>query len=76
MTRKTNPKSKLHWMKEDIARELGVTLGANATAHANGVVGGEITKRSVAISLQYLSEVPPIQTNTNIRMEKTQRELM
>ncbi|WP_080497194.1 small, acid-soluble spore protein, alpha/beta type [Bacillus cereus] len=27
-------------MKEDIARELGVTLGANATAHANGVVGG------------------------------------
>ncbi len=40
MTRKNNPKSQLNWMKEDIARELGVTLGANATAHANGVVGG------------------------------------
>ncbi|MEK4418579.1 small, acid-soluble spore protein, alpha/beta type [Bacillus sp. FSL K6-0268] len=74
MTRKNNPKPWLHWMKEDIARELGVTLGANATAHANGAVGGEITKRSVAISLQHLSRVSP--TQTNISMEKIQRELI
>ncbi|MGH0792225.1 small, acid-soluble spore protein, alpha/beta type [Bacillus cereus] len=62
MTKKDNPKSWLHWMKEDIARELGVTLGADATAHANGAVGGEITKRSVAMSLQQLSSTTPIQT--------------
>ncbi|MGR5863582.1 small, acid-soluble spore protein, alpha/beta type [Bacillus cereus] len=52
----------MHWMKEDIARELGVTLGADATAHANGAVGGEITKRSVAMSLQQLSSTTPTQT--------------
>ena len=30
-----------------IANELGVNLGADATARANGSVGGEITKRLV-----------------------------
>ncbi|HHL0974494.1 TPA: small, acid-soluble spore protein, alpha/beta type [Bacillus cereus] len=62
MTKKDDSKPWLHWMKEDIARELGVTLGANATAHVNGAVGGEITKRSVAMSLQQLSSTTPTQT--------------
>ena len=34
-------------MKYEIANELGVSLGADTTARANGSVGGEITKRLV-----------------------------
>ena len=34
-------------MKYEIANELGVNLGPDATARANGSVGGEITKRLV-----------------------------
>ena len=35
-------------LKYEIANEFGVELGANATARANGSVGGEITKRLVS----------------------------
>jgi|GEM_PF-757623 len=35
-------------MKTEIANELGVTLGADATARENGSVGGEMTKRLVS----------------------------
>ena len=34
-------------MKYEIANELGVNLGPDATSRANGSVGGEITKRLV-----------------------------
>ena len=34
-------------MKYEIASELGVSLGPNATSRANGTVGGEMTKRLV-----------------------------
>mgnify|MGYP003308016141 CR=1 FL=1 len=34
-------------MKYEIANEFGVNLGPDATARANGSVGGEITKRLV-----------------------------
>ena len=37
----------LNSMKEEIANEFGVQLGADTTARANGSVGGEITKRLV-----------------------------
>ncbi|GAE36746.1 alpha/beta-type small acid-soluble spore protein [Halalkalibacter akibai] len=37
----------LDQMKYEIASEFGVQLGAEATARANGSVGGEITKRLV-----------------------------
>ncbi|PEA75108.1 small, acid-soluble spore protein, alpha/beta type [Bacillus wiedmannii] len=40
---------------QQIANELGVTMGADSTARANGSVGGEITKRLVAIGLQKAS---------------------
>lgn len=40
-------KQAIEQMKYEIANELGVTLGADATARANGSVGGEITKRLV-----------------------------
>lgn len=42
-------------MKNEIAREFGVNLGADTTARANGSVGGEITKRLVAKAQQQLN---------------------
>ncbi len=41
-------------MKYEIARELGVTLGADTTARMNGSVGGEMTKRLVKLGEQAL----------------------
>ena len=40
-------KQAIEQMKYEIANELGVNLGADDTARANGSVGGEITKRLV-----------------------------
>lgn len=40
-------KQAIEQMKYEIANELGVNLGADATSRANGSVGGEITKRLV-----------------------------
>ncbi len=40
-------KQAIDQMKYEIANELGVSLGADTTARANGSVGGEITKRLV-----------------------------
>ncbi|PEM36405.1 spore protein, partial [Bacillus pseudomycoides] len=42
----------LDQMKYEIAQEFGVQLGADATARSNGSVGGEITKRLVAMAEQ------------------------
>ncbi|MGG0656334.1 small, acid-soluble spore protein, alpha/beta type [Rummeliibacillus pycnus] len=42
-------------MKYEIAQEFGVSLGADASARANGSVGGEITKRLVAMAQQQIS---------------------
>ena len=36
-------------MKYEIANEFGVNLGPDTTARENGSVGGEITKRLVAM---------------------------
>lgn len=41
-------------MKYEIASELGVNLGPDATSRANGSVGGEITKRLVQMGEQHL----------------------
>lgn len=38
----------LEQMKNEIASEFGVNLGADTTSRANGSVGGEITKRLVS----------------------------
>lgn len=40
-------KSNVEDMKYEIASELGVTLGPDATSRDNGTVGGEMTKRLV-----------------------------
>ncbi|WP_243526829.1 alpha/beta-type small acid-soluble spore protein [Bacillus pseudomycoides] len=42
-------------MKYEIAQEFGVQLGPDTTSRANGSVGGEITKRLVAMVEQQLS---------------------
>ncbi|MDM5328401.1 alpha/beta-type small acid-soluble spore protein [Neobacillus sp. CF12] len=44
----------LDQMKYEIATEFGVNLGADTTSRANGSVGGEITKRLVAMAEQQL----------------------
>jgi len=41
-------------MKQEIAQEFGVQLGPDTTARANGSVGGEITKRLVALAEKQL----------------------
>ena len=47
-------KQAIEQMKYEIANELGVNLGADATARANGSVGGEITKRLVRQGMNQL----------------------
>ncbi|KSU83643.1 MULTISPECIES: alpha/beta-type small acid-soluble spore protein [Fictibacillus] len=42
-------------MKFEIASELGVNLNADGSSRSNGSVGGEITKRLVAMSQQQFS---------------------
>lgn len=42
--------SALQQMKYEIATEFGVQLGADTSARANGSVGGEITKRLIAMA--------------------------
>lgn len=44
----------LDQMKYEIAQEFGVQLGAEASSRANGSVGGEMTKRLVALAQQRL----------------------
>jgi small acid-soluble spore protein B (major beta-type SASP) len=41
-------------MKQEIAQEFGVNLGADTTSRANGSVGGEITKRLVSLAQQQM----------------------
>ena len=43
-------KQAIDQMKYEIANEFGVNLGPDATARANGSVGGEITKRLVKMA--------------------------
>lgn len=42
-------------MKYEIANEFGVNLGPDASARANGSVGGEITKRLVKMGQEQAS---------------------
>lgn len=47
-------KQAIEKMKYEIANELGVNMGPDATSRANGSVGGEITKRLVRMGEQNL----------------------
>lgn len=44
----------LDQMKEEIAEEFGVQLGADTTARANGSVGGEMVKRLIRLGEEQL----------------------
>ena len=48
-------KQAIERMKYEIANEFGVNLGPDATARANGSVGGEITKRLVKLAQNQMS---------------------
>ena len=48
-------KQAIEKMKYEIANELGVTMGPDATSRANGSVGGEITRRLVQMGEQHMS---------------------
>ena len=48
-------KQAIEKMKYEIANELGVTMGPDATSRANGSVGGEITKRLVKMGQEQMS---------------------
>lgn len=50
-----NAEYALELMKQEIAQELGVTLGADTTARDNGRVGGEMTRRLVQIAQEMLA---------------------
>ena len=47
-------KQAIEQMKYEIANELGVNLGPDATSRANGTVGGEITKRLVQMGESHM----------------------
>ena len=47
-------KQAIEKMKYEIASELGVNLGPDATARQNGTVGGEITRRLVSMAQSQL----------------------
>ncbi|MDD2435392.1 MAG: alpha/beta-type small acid-soluble spore protein [Bacilli bacterium] len=49
-------------MKWEIASELGVNMGPDATSRANGSVGGEITKRLVQMGQQQLGSAANFQS--------------
>jgi hypothetical protein len=44
----------LEQMKQEIAQELGIQYGADATARENGKIGGEITRRLVQMAQEQL----------------------
>lgn len=44
-------------LKYEVARELGIQLGAHTTSRLNGTVGGEMTKRLVNLGKQYYANV-------------------
>jgi len=48
-------KQALDQMKAEIASEFGVELGPDTTSRQNGSVGGEMTKRLVAMAQRQMS---------------------
>lgn len=44
-------------LKYEVARELGVNLGADTSSRLNGSVGGEMTKRLVELGKKYYANV-------------------
>ena len=53
---KKQNQSTVDQMKYEIAGEVGVNLGPDASARENGQVGGEITKRLVSLAKNNMKE--------------------
>jgi len=49
-------------LKYEVARELGIELGADTSSRLNGTVGGEMTKRLVNLGKQYYANVENYKT--------------
>ena len=47
-------KQAIDGLKYEIAKELGIQLGADTTSRLNGTVGGEMTRRLVELGEQQL----------------------
>lgn len=47
----------LERLKQEIATEMGIELGAEQTARNNGKVGGHMTKKLIALGQQRLTEM-------------------
>ncbi len=69
----TNPNSEpwIYRIRAEIASELGVRLGPETNARANGLVGGEMTKRLVAMSLNQLTRTTDSQPSPWISANPT-----
>lgn len=52
-----NSKKALENLKYEIAKELGITLGAEQTSRLNGTVGGQMTKRLVELGEKYYQDI-------------------
>ena len=50
-------KQAIESLKYEVARELGITLGADTSSRLNGTVGGEMTRRLVSLGKKYYSNV-------------------
>ena len=46
-------KKALENLKYEIAKEMGIELGADQTSRLNGAVGGEMTRRLVELGEKY-----------------------
>jgi len=46
-------KKALENLKYEIAKEMGIQLGADQTSRLNGTVGGEMTRRLVELGEKY-----------------------
>jgi small acid-soluble spore protein A (major alpha-type SASP) len=57
----------INQLKEEIAAEFGIELGADTSARDNGRVGGELTRRLIELGKQQLciENVNNLQTNVN-----------
>lgn len=53
--KQTNSKQANDQMKYEVASELGVNLGADASSRQNGKVGGEMTRRLVSMAKSNLN---------------------
>lgn len=53
--KKTNSQNANEQMKYEVASELGVNLGADASSRQNGKVGGEMTRRLVSMAKSNLN---------------------